>query len=690
MSPRLPAPGGDQGTWGNVLNEFLQVAHKPDGSIADGSITDAQIASGANIAQSKIAGLTSNLADKADTAAAVLKAIATAKGDILAATASQNITRVPVGADSQVLTADSSAATGVAWADLPDTLFIDATRYGVNGNTTTDFSVQLAQAATDAAAAGGGIIILPPGTIHAANIPIKSNVTWRGYGRNATIVKLPNGSTGNVFKGDNLDTLEGTTNGGGPYGWTIRDLSIDGNKANCPSGGRGIAVFGYEFHVTDIDIYGCKSDGFYACYMDTTAPPYTTVLMESYVTRVKVFDCDANGFNVKGSHDSVAESCIAARNQLANFNAGGESWSWVSCHAWGYSNYAWYLQGDNLLVNCQGEGATIAQFFVEWHNTRIIGGAAFFPGSASAVGIKIGDASHAPENCQITGLSIKDFSSASGAAIDLTYAGPGLRATIFNDQPSGTSVIGSLPADALIDIQTKGAAVNGSLFQRPGYQILPSTSVILPPAFYDSFTAADGAALDSVKWTVAAGGASDAAVVINQNRARFTSGATGGYDDTDRVFAVSTLATSLIDVEQLFKLEWGTVTTESYFFAFARSSTADIQNGATGYSITIGNTSIDLESRVSGTKNTLWTSNFPGIGCSTPANGSKKWIRFRVSGTSISVKVWDDGAAEPSYWSTQHTDSAVSAGGRVGFNIGGGNAAAAGIFYLDNAQYFAL
>lgn len=26
-------------------------------------------------------------------------------------------------------------------------------------------------------------------------------------------------------------------------------------------------------------------------------------------------------------------------------------------------------------------------------------------------------------------------------------------------------------------------------------------------------------------------------------------------------------------------LEWGVVTTESYFFAFARSSTADIQNG---------------------------------------------------------------------------------------------------------------
>lgn len=645
MSPRLPVPGGDDGSWGAVLNEFLEVAHKPDGSLADTSVTDAQIANGANIAQSKISGLTTSLAGKADTSAVVLKTAATA---------------------------------------------IDAVSYGVNGNSTSDFSSQLAQAATDTAAAGGGTIILPPGTIHAANVPIKTNVTWQGAGRNATIVMLPNGSTGHVFKGDNFDTLDGTTAGGGPYGWTIRDLSIDGNKANCPSGGRGITVFGHEFHVRDIDIYRCKSDGFYVSYMDSTAPAPTTVLMESYVTRVKVFDCDANGFNIKGSHDSVAESCISARNQLANFNAGGESWSWISCHAWGHSNYAWYLQGDNLLVNCQGEGATIAQFFIEWHNTRIIGGIAFFPDSASAVGIKIGDATHAPENCQITGMSIKDFSSASGAAVDLTDVGPGLQVSLFNDQPSGTAVVGDLPADAFIDIQTKGAAVNGNLFQRPGYQVSSAASVALPPVLYDSFTANDGANIDSAKWTTSSGGAVGATVLIDQNRARFTSGATGGYDNTDRAFAVSTLAFSLVNVEQLFKLEWGDVATEAYFFAFARSSSEDVQDNATAYSLTIGNTSIDLESRVSGTKNTLWTSNFPGIGCTTPANGGKKWIRFRASGATIAVKVWDDGANEPASWNTLHADSAVSAGGRVGFNISGGNAPAAGTFYVDNAQYFAL
>jgi len=35
---RLPQPGGDQGTWGAVLNEFLSVAHNPDGTLNDSVI----------------------------------------------------------------------------------------------------------------------------------------------------------------------------------------------------------------------------------------------------------------------------------------------------------------------------------------------------------------------------------------------------------------------------------------------------------------------------------------------------------------------------------------------------------------------------------------------------------------------------------------------------------------------------
>ncbi|MEX2398808.1 MAG: hypothetical protein WD432_02060 [Candidatus Saccharimonadales bacterium] len=31
--PRLPIPGEDAGTWGDILNEFLEVSHQADGSL---------------------------------------------------------------------------------------------------------------------------------------------------------------------------------------------------------------------------------------------------------------------------------------------------------------------------------------------------------------------------------------------------------------------------------------------------------------------------------------------------------------------------------------------------------------------------------------------------------------------------------------------------------------------------------
>lgn len=31
--PRMPIPGSDDGTWGDVLNDFLEVEHNPNGTL---------------------------------------------------------------------------------------------------------------------------------------------------------------------------------------------------------------------------------------------------------------------------------------------------------------------------------------------------------------------------------------------------------------------------------------------------------------------------------------------------------------------------------------------------------------------------------------------------------------------------------------------------------------------------------
>ena len=46
---RLPTPGSDNGTWGQLLNEFLNVSHGSDGTLKDAAITDAGAASDSTV-----------------------------------------------------------------------------------------------------------------------------------------------------------------------------------------------------------------------------------------------------------------------------------------------------------------------------------------------------------------------------------------------------------------------------------------------------------------------------------------------------------------------------------------------------------------------------------------------------------------------------------------------------------------
>lgn len=52
----------------------------------------------------------------ANASAGIAKTIVDAKGDLIAATAADTVARLAVGTNGQILTADSTAATGLAWA----------------------------------------------------------------------------------------------------------------------------------------------------------------------------------------------------------------------------------------------------------------------------------------------------------------------------------------------------------------------------------------------------------------------------------------------------------------------------------------------------------------------------------------------------------------------------------------------
>jgi len=71
-------------------------------------------------------------------AAAVPKTIVDAKGDLIAATAADTVSRLAVGTNGQLLSADSTAATGLAWIAAPSSGGMTSLASGSFGSNTTN------------------------------------------------------------------------------------------------------------------------------------------------------------------------------------------------------------------------------------------------------------------------------------------------------------------------------------------------------------------------------------------------------------------------------------------------------------------------------------------------------------------------------------------------------------------------
>lgn len=236
---RLPVPGNDNGIWGTVLNEYLDVEHNSDGTLKRGTdITNAL-----------------NTANAAQTSAdsKIDKSTVTTKGDLIAASAASTVSRLGIGSNGQRLTPSSGATLGVKWTD---DAFLFATDYGVTFDGATDDATAM-QSAIDAAITSGRPLFLGPGTaIIGTALSISTTVAIIGSGR-STILKAKDALN------DYVISFTGGAAGVGIIGAHLTDFKIDGNSANQTAGGGikadGAVQCSFErLHVTSVYDWGLK------------------------------------------------------------------------------------------------------------------------------------------------------------------------------------------------------------------------------------------------------------------------------------------------------------------------------------------------------------------------------------------------------------------------------------------------
>ena len=107
----------------------------------------------------------------------------------------------------------------------------------------------------------------------------------------------------------------------------------------------------------------------------------------------------------------------------------------------------------------------------------------------------------------------------------------------------------------------------------------------------------------------------------------------------------------------------GSVRTKLTFWMRASGGWKTAWNPVNGYGVTFNSRSkgIVLNRVSNGSRGTLGSA----ANAQEKTVGLKQWVRFQVTGSTIRVRTWVDGTAEPSAWTASFTNSAVSASGRM-------------------------
>jgi hypothetical protein len=377
---------------------------------------------------------------------------------------------------------------------------LDAKTFGAAGDGKSDDTAPL-QAAIDAArAGGGGTVVIPPGTYRTGTLAIDSRIHLQGSGIEATVLKLRDGANDDLLRTHNYAALAGSNRPTGPFNFSVRDLTLDGNRLRN-SRGCGLRLYGFGYMLRDLRVRQCARAGLDSEW-STEDPEWSENglgtpgdSMEAQLVNLKVHHCGAGGVIFRGPHDSQFVNVVVYDTRTfgvhvrssKTFSATG--CQFVNCHVWGGHRYAWKVEsGYVTLDNCVGEWAGTAQVHVNADDTTISACRFFGDPKRPQVGVEIG----APDS-KVYGTQIDArMADLTGGAFKFTNEGGSGKIKALVYQTKGVPSTGKPAKGTMLELLVNGieegsATVfpRGSLAWNGGAPIvrhLSGTSEWAPPA----------------------------------------------------------------------------------------------------------------------------------------------------------------------------------------------------------------